>query len=107
MARRAIDESMADLAERWKSIAAVASDEQQVLQCNAYTGLSDWTQILDRLNEVNLVRDVTIVELTERYAYVDIGYIGSRLQLASNLTQRNLRSAAPMRRCNCAKPLTL
>lgn len=92
MARRAIDEIMADLAERWKSIAAVASDEQQVLQVRAaYTGLSDWTQILDRLNEVNLVRDVTIVELTDRYAYVDIGYIGSRLQLASNLTQRNLR----------------
>lgn len=92
MGQRAIEEIMADLAERWKSIAAVASDKKQVLQLRAaYSGLSDWTRLLDRLDEVNLVRDVTIIELTERYAFVDIGYIGSLEQLSRNLDQRGLR----------------
>lgn len=92
MGQRAIEEIMTDLAERWKSIAAVASDQKQVLQLRAaYGGLSDWTRLLDRLDEVNLVRDVTIIELTERYAFVDIAYVGSVEQLRRNLDQRGLR----------------
>jgi hypothetical protein len=91
MARRAIDEVMGILAARWKSVAAVVSDEKQVLQVRAsYTSLSDWTRLLDRLNAVDLVREVTIVELTKNYAYVDLAYIGSVPQLTNNLDQNEL-----------------
>ncbi len=92
MGQRAIGEIMQILGARWKSIAAVASDERQVLKVRAaYTNLPDWTRLLDRLNEVNLLRDVKIVELTKDYAYVDLFYIGSLTQLGSNLDQRGLR----------------
>lgn len=92
MARLAIADIMSNLAERWKSISAVASDEKQVIQVRAaYTGLADWTRLLDRLDEADLVRDVSIIELTRNYAYVDLVYIGSLAQLGRNLDQRGLR----------------
>jgi hypothetical protein len=87
----AVDEISAALAERWKQVAAVASDERQMLRVRAaYPGLKDWTRLLSRLNEAKLVRDVTIVELAKNYAYVDIAYIGSVSQLGGNLGQRGL-----------------
>ena len=92
MARLAIADIMSDLAERWKSISAVASDEKQVLEIRAaFAGLPDWTRLLDRLEEADLVRDVSIIELTGNYAYVDLVYIGSLEQLERNLDQRSLR----------------
>jgi hypothetical protein len=91
MGQRAIDDVMGILAARWKSVAAVVSDEKQVLQVRAsYTSLSDWTRLLDRLNAVDLVREVTIVELSKDYAYVDLVYIGSVPQFISNLNQNEL-----------------
>jgi hypothetical protein len=91
MGQRAIDEVMGILAARWKSVAAVVSDEKQVLQVRAsYTSLADWTRLLERLNAVDLVRQVTIVELTKNYAYVDLAYIGSVPQLTNNLDQNEL-----------------
>ena len=91
MGRMAVDEISAALAERWKQVAAVASDERQMLRVRAaYPGLKDWTRLLSRLNEAKLVRDVTIVELAKNYAYVDIAYIGSVSQLGGNLGQRGL-----------------
>lgn len=91
MGRVAVDEISAALAERWKHVAAVASDERQMLRVRAaYPGLKDWTRLLSRLNEAKLVRDVTIVELAKNYAYVDIAYIGSVSQLGGNLGQRGL-----------------
>lgn len=91
MGRMAVDEISAALAERWKKVAAVASDERQMLRVRAaYPGLKDWTRLLSRLNEAKLVRDVTIVELAKNYAYVDIAYIGSVSQLGGNLGQRGL-----------------
>ena len=91
MGRVAVDEISAALAERWKQVAAVASDERQMLRVRAaYPGLKDWTRLLSRLNEAKLVRDVTIVELAKNYAYVDIAYIGSVSQLGGNLGQRGL-----------------
>jgi hypothetical protein len=69
----------------------VVSDEKQVLQVRAsYTSLADWTRLLERLNAVDLVRQVTIVELTKNYAYVDLAYIGSVPQLTNNLDQNEL-----------------
>ena len=91
MAAVAIDEIASALAERWKMVAAVASDERETLQVRAsYAALYDWTRILNRLNEAKLVRDVTIVELTKDYAYIDLSYIGSLAQLGGNLGQRGL-----------------
>ena len=91
MGRVAVDEISAALAERWKQVAAVASDERQMLRVRAaYPGLEDWTRLLSRLNEAKLVRNVTIVELAKNYAYVDIAYIGSVSQLGGNLGQRGL-----------------
>ena len=91
MGRVAVDEISAALAERWKQVAAVASDERQMLRVRAaYPGLKDWTRLLSRLNEAKLVRNVTIVELAKNYAYVDIAYIGSVSQLGGNLGQRGL-----------------
>lgn len=91
MARVAIDEISAALAARWKQVAAVASGERQTLRVRAdYPGLKDWTQLLSRLNEAKLVRDVTIVELAKNYAYLDLAYIGSVSQLGGNLGQRGL-----------------
>ena len=91
MGRVAVDEISAALAERWKQVAAVASDERQMLRVRAaYPGLKDWTRLLSRLNEAKLVRDVTIVELAKNYAYVDVAYIGSVSQLGGNLGQRGL-----------------
>lgn len=87
----AVADVTAILAERWKSIAAVASDDMQVLQVRAsYTDLAGWTSILERVNEADFVREVTIVELTRDYAFVDLAYIGSVEQLSGNLDQRGL-----------------
>jgi hypothetical protein len=91
MGRVAIDDITSDLAERWKQVAAVASDERQTLRVRAdYPGLKDWTRLLSRLNEAKLVRAVTIVELSKKYAYIDLAYIGSVTQLGDNLGQRGL-----------------
>ena len=91
MGRVAIDEIASALAERWKLVAAVKSDEQQILRVRAdYPGLKDWTRLLARLDEAKLVRDVTIVELAKNYAYIDLAYIGSVAQLGGNLGQRGL-----------------
>lgn len=87
----AIADVTAILAERWKSVAAVASDEKLTLQVQAnYTDLAEWISMLERVNEADFVRDVTIVELTGDYAYVDLVYIGSIEQLGGNLDQRGL-----------------
>ena len=91
MGRVAIDEIASALAERWKQVAAVASDEKQTLRVRAdYPSLKEWTRLLARLNEAKLVRDVTIVELAKSHAYVDLAYIGSVTQLGGNLGQRGL-----------------
>lgn len=91
MGRVAIDEIASALAERWKQVAAVASDEKQTLRVRAdYPGLQEWTRLLARLNEAKLVRGVTIVELAKNYAYIDLAYIGSVSQLSGNLGQRGL-----------------
>lgn len=91
MGTMAIADITATLAERWKSIAAVASDERQVLQVRAtYSDLAGWTSILELVNEADLVRNVTIVELTGDYAYLDLEYVGSLEQLSGNLDQRGL-----------------
>jgi hypothetical protein len=91
MGRVAIDEIASALAERWKQVAAVASDEKQTLRARAaYSSLKEWTRLLARLNEAKLVRDVTIVELAKGHAYIDLAYIGSVTQLGGNLGQRGL-----------------
>ena len=91
MGRVAIDEIASALAERWKQVAAVASDEKQILRVRAdYPNLKEWTRLLSRLNEAKLVREVTIVELAKSYAYLDLAYIGSVTQLGGNLGQRGL-----------------
>jgi len=91
MGRVAIDEIASALAERWKLVAAVASDEKQILRVRAdYPSLKEWTRLLSRLNEAKLVREVTIVELAKSYAYLDLAYIGSVTQLGGNLGQRGL-----------------
>ena len=91
MGRVAIDEIASALAERWKQVAAVASDEKQILRVRAdYPSLKEWTRLLSRLNEAKLVREVTIVELAKSYAYLDLAYIGSVRQLGGNLGQRGL-----------------
>lgn len=91
MAGIAIDEIAQELAERWKKVAAVASDERQILRVRAdYPGIRDWTQLRSRLNETKLVRHVSIVELAKTYAYLDLAYIGSTAQLSGNLGQRGL-----------------
>lgn len=94
MGDMAIADITATLAERWKSIAAVASDERQVLQVRAsYTDLAGWTSMLELVNEADFVRTVTIVELTGDYAYLDMSYVGTLEQLAANLDQRGLSLA--------------
>lgn len=91
MAKMAVADIASVLAERWKSVAAVASGEMQVLQVRAnYTDLAGWTTMLELMNEADLVRSVTIVELTRDYAYIDLAYIGSLDQLGGNLDQRGL-----------------
>lgn len=91
MGKVAIDEIASALAERWKQVAAVASDEKQTLRVRAdYPSLREWTRLLSRLNEAKLVRDLTIVELAKSYAYIDLAYIGSVTQLGGNLGQRGL-----------------
>ena len=91
MGRVAIDEIASALAERWKQVAAVASDEKQILRVRTdYPSLKEWTRLLSRLNEAKLVREVTIVELAKSYAYLDLAYIGSVTQLGGNLGQRGL-----------------
>ena len=91
MGRVAIDEIASALAERWKQVAAVASDEKQILRVRAdYPSLKEWTRLLSRINEAKLVREVTIVELAKSYAYLDLAYIGSVTQLGGNLGQRGL-----------------
>ena len=91
MGRVAIDEIASALAERWKQVAAVASDEKQILRVRAdYPSLKEWMRLLSRINEAKLVREVTIVELAKSYAYLDLAYIGSVTQLGGNLGQRGL-----------------
>lgn len=91
MGRVAIDEIASALAERWKQVAAVASDEKQILRVRAdYPSLEEWTRLLSRINEAKLVREVTIVELAKSYAYLDLAYVGSVTQLGGNLGQRGL-----------------
>lgn len=91
MGDMAIADITSVLAERWKSIAAVASDDLKALQVRAiYGDLAGWTSILELVNEADFVRKVSIVELTGDYAYLEMSYVGTVEQLAANLDQRGL-----------------
>ena len=91
MGDMAIADITSILAERWKSIAAVASDDLKALQVRAsYGDLAGWTSILELVNEADFVRKVSIVELTGDYAYLEMSYVGTVEQLAANLDQRGL-----------------
>jgi hypothetical protein len=55
--------------------------------------LPTWRRQLARLDEANLIRKMSIVEMTANYAYVRFSYIGSLEQLSSNLHQAGLHLA--------------
>jgi len=94
MAEQAIDALIDDLNDRWKRIAAVASDDMLELQAKLTFGdLPTWRRQLARLDEANLIRKMSIVEMTANYAYVRFSYIGSLEQLSSNLHQAGLHLA--------------
>ena len=89
---KAIDALIEELNERWKRIAAVASDDMLELQAKlSFANFATWQRQLARLNEANLIRQMAIVELTAQYAYVRFSYIGSIEQLSNNLYQAGLQ----------------
>jgi len=92
LAEKAIDALIEELNERWKRIAAVASDDMLELQAKlSFANFATWQRQLARLNEANLIRQMAIVELTAQYAYVRFSYIGSIEQLSNNLYQAGLQ----------------
>lgn len=91
LAERAVSEVLSLLAERWKLLAAVTSDETTALLIRTeFSSLRDWTSVLARLGDAKLVRDVSIREVTPQYGYVSVNYIGSSEQLVRNLSQQGL-----------------
>ncbi len=92
LAEQAIDALIDELNERWKRIAAVASDDMLQLQVRvSFADFATWRRQLARLAEANLIRQMAIVEMTAHYAYVRFSYIGSIDQLSNNLHQAGLQ----------------
>jgi len=92
MAARAIDEIMDELNHRWKRVAAVVSDAMGIQQVRVdFDSLKAWQRQMAKLDEANLIRGLTVVEMTAAYAYVSIAHIGTEAQLKGNLKQLGLR----------------
>ena len=92
MAARAIDEIMDELNHRWKRVAAVVSDAMGIQQVRVdFDNLKAWQRQMAKLDEANLIRGLTVVEMTAAYAYVSIAHIGTEAQLKGNLKQLGLR----------------
>ena len=80
------------LSERWKQSAGVVSDQVNKLRVRAnYGALATWTAIRKTLSGSDLVQQLSVIEMSVNYAYVDIAYIGSVSQLAANLEQAGLQ----------------
>lgn len=91
IAGQAVDDVLAMLAERWKNVAAIASDEIIDLRIRTeFLGLRDWNKILMNLDDVKLVRGFAVSELSLDYAYLHIWHIGTTEQLTRNFAQNGL-----------------
>ena len=92
MAPTATGEILNLLSERWKQSAGVVSDQVNKLRVRAnYGALATWTAIRKILSGSDLVQQLSVIEMSVNYAYVDIAYIGSVSQLAANLEQAGLQ----------------
>ncbi|MEC8177835.1 MAG: hypothetical protein VX055_08590, partial [Pseudomonadota bacterium] len=92
MAASATGEILNLLSERWKQSAGVVSDQVNKLRVRAnYGALATWTAIRKTLSGSDLVQQLSVIEMSVNYAYVDIAYIGSVSQLAANLEQAGLQ----------------
>ena len=70
----------------------MVSDQVNKLRVRAnYAALATWTAIRKTLSGSDLVQQLSVIEMSVNYAYVDIAYIGSVSQLAANLEQAGLQ----------------
>ena len=91
MAAFAIDDVIDELNHRWKQVAAVTSDAMGTRQVRVdFNNLKAWQRQLAKLDDANLIRELTVVEMTASYAYVTIAHIGTEIQLLGNLQQVGL-----------------
>ena len=92
MASRAVDEVLEILAERWKNVAAITSDETTGLLIRTeFAGLRSWNKIRTKLSNVKLISNFMVSELSPDYAYLRIWHIGTAAQLIRNFAQNGLR----------------
>ena len=92
LAGRAADDLLAILSERWKRHAAIDADlEGALLVRTDYEDLRGWNAIQTRLAEADLIRTITIREISAQRAYMDVAFAGSVAQLSDNLEQRGLQ----------------
>ena len=80
------------LEEDWKSANLLRFDRVGTLDVDiTYDGFSDWLDIRRRLDDLVLVRDVVIDQISPRFARVTLHYLGDRVRLEEALAKFSLR----------------
>ena len=80
------------LEEDWKSANLLRFDRVGTLDVDiTYDGFSDWLDIRRRLDDLVLIRDVVIDQISPRFARVKLHYLGDRVRLEEALAKSALR----------------
>jgi hypothetical protein len=80
-----------EIEEAWKLAHLVLPGDDQRLTVNVpLAGLADWLEVRRRLSAVPLLRRSTLIALSQREAQLDLGFVGTALQLRSALAQRRM-----------------
>lgn len=87
LAGRFVDATQAE----WKRASTVRFAERAVLSASvAYESIGEWQTIRNRLNQIPLIQDVTIVAISTEGAQVELDYVGGIDTLELNMAQKSL-----------------
>lgn len=91
MAQDAIYEILRERGESWKQITSVGSDDVTQLSVRAsFENLDQFLEIEEKLSGADLIRQITILELSVYDAVFDLGFVGSVAQISRSLRQSGL-----------------
>jgi len=91
MAKDAIYEILRERGESWKQITSVGSDDVTQLSVRAsFEHLDQFLAMEQKLNSADLIRQITIAELSVFDAVIYIGFVGSIDQISRSLKQAGL-----------------
>lgn len=92
LGQQAIGQFLTGLTEKWKETTAILSSEETALIARAdFASHMMWRDLSSRLTKADLIRSISLEELTTTHAVLELKFVGSLALLTSNLEQVGLR----------------